>query len=225
MKKTEEEKIETRILGFASADRVEWEHTLENPDLRADIIKLQNEYILPLRDPSELSNWLAWFEPVEIDSDTGELILGLLGQRRENLFKDVKELAGKYGIDPKWLNELMLRVINDSIGWHISPSNGFPTLKWRKNNKGERIHECIITPETDLENPAVLGLIKTWQAIYRSTPPQPQKNRGNPKKLDWRLVWEWRKRHPNVTYEKIANQLHRDPTSVRKILERLDKES
>jgi hypothetical protein len=226
MKKTQEEKTEKRILGFISANRVEWERITENPELRADIIQMQNEYGFPLEcNPQEMSDWLGWTEPIDVDKNTMEMIFGSLGQRREKLFKEIKELVDKYNIDPKWIDELKLWVINDSIGWHSGIIIGLPSYTLRKNDEGKWTVEIIITPETDLEYPKVIEGIKILRAKYRIPPPQPQSTRGNPRKLDWRPVWEWRKRHPSVTYEEIAKQLDRAPDSVRKALERLDKES
>ena len=90
-------------------------------------------------------------------------------------------------------------------------------------------HELIITPETDLENPMVLNYIKDWQqwAITNSNetiadrPPQPHKIRGSTKK-DWRPLWEWALRHPQVTRKEISKMLKINYTEVKRKLEELD---
>lgn len=82
-------------------------------------------------------------------------------------------------------------------------TKGFPTFKYRPNEDGEWVHECIITPETDLRNP-LLDTIKQWQVARIEKPPLPIKN-GKVK--DWRPVWEWKNRHPDVSDREIAEML------------------
>jgi hypothetical protein len=79
----------------------------------------------------------------------------------------------------------------------------------------------VITVETDLGNPLVLDTIKKWQDDRRSNPPSPIKVG---KEKDWRPVWEWCKRNPDVTHKEIAEKLKCHRVTVSRALERLDKE-
>lgn len=222
MRKSPEEKAETRARGFASADRVQWERLIKNPELIAEIHKLQGRYGLPLSSNRKVMDWMDWYEPIEINKSTGELIFGEHGKRRERLRHEVKELAQRFRIPREFYDSLHSMVIRETKYLNYM-SMGFPEFRHFRAESGEWRHEWIITPTTDLGNPLVLKVIRDWQAKYWDMPPQPQLTMGS-KKLDWRPVREWEARHPDVTRKQIAKMLSRDYTDVKKRLEALDKE-
>ena len=42
--------------------------------------------------------------------------------------------------------------------------------------------------------------------------------KSNPRKLDWRPVWEWKQRYPDITHKMIAEMLGYHPDTIRKKL-------
>jgi hypothetical protein len=82
-----------------------------------------------------------------------------------------------------------------------------PKFEIYKDQDGNWKWQCIITPETDLTNPMNIHLIQEQQKAWAGDPPQPAKDKNNPRKLDWRPVYEWHKRHPLFTLEEIARKL------------------
>ena len=112
--------------------------------------------------------------------------------------------------------------INKGLGsWSV----GFPSFSAIKDKNGKLKFQCIITPETDLGNPAILNAIRHWQVLHREEIPHPQHARDNKRKLDWRPVWEWRSRHPDVSDTEIAKMLGKNRVTVSRALEKLDKEN
>jgi len=219
-RKPKEEIAEERISGFMEADKMEWERIISNSELRKAILVIQSKYGLPI-PANRLFSWYGWEEPFDIDRQTGKLIFGELGQRREHLEEDVKKIAHIFNVPDKWVSSLdRMITLGGNFPDHLGA--GFPSFQAIKEN-GRFKFECIITPETDLGNPLVLYIIKQWQANNKNEPPQPQKMRGNTRKLDWRPVWEWRKRHPGVTIEEIAKLLGRNRVTVNRALMSLDK--
>ena len=81
---------------------------------------------------------------------------------------------------------------------------------------------CIVTLETDLRNPLVLKTMRYWQGHGRIGPPAPV---TVDRMKDWRPVWEWRNRNPDVSDREIAEMLGLHRVTVSRALERLDKEN
>jgi hypothetical protein len=128
----------------------------------------------------------------------------------------------RFGIPQKFYNSLHRMVIMGNRNPEYK-SMGFPSFKFYKDKDGKLVHECIITPETDLGNPLVLNFIRQWQARQRDDVPHPGPAQNNKRQLDWRPVWEWRNRHPDVTDAEIAQVLGKNRVTVSRALERLTK--
>jgi hypothetical protein len=215
MYQSQEEKYRKRLEDIWSANQSEWERRFsENQEFKSDLRSLQTRFNIPLDSHQSITDWF--------DSQSHETLF--------EFSEEVKALSDKYDIGTKWTNRLWNEIWNyDAIikeqtglerykGWA-----GFP--KWRAFRNGdETIHELIITPETDFENPLVVEFIKSWQRSRRDVPPMPVPSRKKPNQLDWRPVWEWRKRHPNVIHNQIAEMLDYHPVTVRRALANLDKE-
>lgn len=232
MRKNADEKIEIRVHGFINADIVEWQRHTENPDLVREVKKTQKSYGLPVpitRGVKHISardvfDWMGWREPVDIDTTTGELILGPKSQRREKLRSVVNDLMIRFEIPSKFYDSLHSMVVVGDERLH-KLSAGFPSFSFRKDTNGKLVHMCTITPETDLGNPVVLDFIKQWQVLHRDEIPSPQPMRGDKRKLDWRPVWEWRNRHPDVSDVEISKKLGKNRVTVSRAFEKLDKEN
>lgn len=230
MRKKPEDKAEERYSSYVAADRVERQRLFENTELLKEVKKLQVDFGLPL-DPQgkvypsgkQIADWYGWDEPIEVDKSGRKVIYGPKGQRRERLKKEIKALAKRFNIPNKFLSSLKNLVVANNYGYQLF-SAGFPSIRFDKDRDGNLVQELIVTPETDLGNPIVLEFIRDWQKDQLDTLSCPQPiMRG--RRLDWRPVWEWKKRHPDVTYKEIAPHLHRNSTNVRKALAALDKEN
>lgn len=83
----------------------------------------------------------------------------------------------------------------------------------------------VVTPETDIRNSLVIEYIEAWQkaVLERQPIPQPQKIKGS-RKLDWKPVWEWSAKYPQVTRKEISQRLNRSYTQVKRKLKELDEE-
>lgn len=224
MKKTPDEIIMERFLGYEGANRVEWERYLENSELMTEVKAIQKKYGLPLPTIQDVIGWMDWLEPIDINREKGELIFGKHGLRREKLLKDLDDLRKKYDIPSIYKRFLQRLVTTRDKSFLSGGYNPFPELRSRMGKDGKRIFECLITPETDFENPLVIELIKRWQLENGASPPQPVLMRGDKRKLDWRLVWAWHKRHPDVTITEIAKSLSYNRVTVSRELNKIEKE-
>lgn len=219
-------KAEKRAWDFSKADFSEWNRVTENPGLNSEVIRLRESYGLPLDcvHISQCGDWLGWDEPLGFDL-AGEIVtIGEKSRRREQLFTEVRELMARFDIPDKFNISIQNWVI---LGRRVLgyANLGFPTEQGYQSKDGKWIHELIITPETDLGNPLVIEYINYWQSHFAQKPPQPKPLASHPRKLDWRPVWEWRNRHPQVTDREIAEMLNRNRVAVSRALERLDKEN
>lgn len=231
MHKKQDEKFKRRTRAFANADTVEWQRHIENPELINELKKIRDRNDLPIQirgtkhiAAKEVLDWMGWNESIKVNKSKGELILGAKAQRREKVRSEVSELMVRFGIPRKYFDALHQMVLIDNKGLHRWDV-GFPSFRARKDENGKLIYQCIITPETDLGNPAILDFIKRWQVLQRDAIPHPQPMRDNKRKLDWRPVWEWRNRHPDVSDAEIAKLLGKNRVTVSRSLEKLDKEN
>jgi hypothetical protein len=216
MSKNQEKKYQKRLENIWTADQSEWERRfLDNQEFESDLRNLRTRFNIRINSVLKIAGWF--------DAQTPETLF--------QFSEKVKELSEKYDIGAKWTDRFWKEIwqVNDRIkeqtgmesfrGW-----SGFPV--GRVTRKGtEIIHELIIKPETDIDNPLVIEFIKAWQRNRRNDPPMPIQSQENPRKLDWRPVWEWRKRHPGVSYAELAEMLNYHPVTVRRALTLLDKEN
>jgi hypothetical protein len=179
-----------RLAAQGDADAVEWERLVtDNVKLQLDLRVLRGKYGLPITEGR------------------------LTGETAQRLWSDLSALRVKHRLPEKWRLHLYLLAVFGELG---QPSGiVLPVSRSRQLGDGTVKHELIITPETDLDNPLVREFIKLWQEEHRDLPPQPQPVLGNTRKLDWRPVLEWKKRHPWVTHGEIDAMLGYAPGSGR----------
>jgi len=211
MPKRTRQQEERRLWKSGQANIDERKRTIdENKELQSELKDLRKRYNLVIQNNSQLIHWLQ-SQPIETLA---------------NFSTSVNAIKEKYSISERMSGDFWAAVWNIPVsdayksfrGW-----NGMPGMRFNKDLK----HELVITPETDITNEFVLVFIKAWQKTmieHDDKPPQPQKPVDS-KRLDWSPVWEWGKRHPQITRKEIAVMLGRPYTVVKSKLEELDKQA
>lgn len=82
---------------------------------------------------------------------------------------------------------------------------GFPSGRWYRKN-GKPYHELIIDDQVDVANPIIQAYILQMQKGF-DAPPKPLPMKNDRRKLDWRPVWEWHKKHPEIGMNDLARLL------------------
>jgi len=210
--KKAEQKLDDRIAGGASF----WERINSDPDFLRAKGKLQAKYALPLDYDIRLHNkaWRDW-------SGVGEKTTSPRAKRGRDFYADVEALLKKFDVPAAWHTDLIAAIAGESI-YHAQEVSSSPTFELNFDDHGKLKWRCIITPETDLTNPMNLDLIRTQQKQYAPAPPQPVKDKRNPRQLDWRPVYEWRKKYPLFTFEELAEKLGYSSDRVRLKLAELE---
>lgn len=220
-RKMSKDKFWTRAESYGISELVEWNRHLENLKLKKDIVEIQAKMKLPLclRD-----NLMDYEDPIYIEwmgwDEKNKVIKNNKNKRRKKLINEVTKILDKYYVPAQYFGSLFYFVLTgkQSEGYL---TKGFPSFTYHRDENGEWKHKCIITPETDLENPLILDIIKDWQIARQTKIPLPIK-RGKSK--DWRPVWEWKKRHPNISDREIADMLHLNRVTLSRALEKLNNE-
>lgn len=240
MRKSMEEKTEKRAQDFANAERMQWERLIENPELIKEVQNLQSRYGLPVPSYRAMFAWQGVFEPIVVKNKEGQLVLGERLQRFLRFSREIEKLEKQFEIPKKFLSNFNSWISMANKG-PLAFSMGLPSCNVELNEK----KEYIITPnitKADLGNPMSLEVLKYLQVLtpanleklkdmgtYRpldlDPPPQPQPFRNNQKKKDWRPVWEWHKRHPDVTFEEIAEMMGLNPTTVKRHLGEIERQT
>jgi hypothetical protein len=219
------DKLWRRANNYGNAELLEFQRHIKNKELREDVRKTRTEASLPLslksgkvffEDPTYI-DWMGWEE-------LNEAVKSKKDKRRRKVIKRVRGILDKYKIPSHFFGSLFDFVVTGE-STHSYQTKGFPYFvhgadKFQSNDFAEWKYLCIITPETDLENPLVLENIKEWQLRYKNIPPQPI---IVGRKKDWMPVWEWRKRNPDVSIGEIAKLLKVHRVTVSRALNQLDK--
>jgi hypothetical protein len=217
----DDQKSWRRVSKFTRAERVEWHRILESPKLKRDIQDIQANFGLPLsslahkplfENPAYV-RWIGW-------ADWKKTGRTERPEKLRTLIKEVSRLVRGYRIPPQYFGSLWNSIMTGREGPSYQ-SGGFPAFRMEKTENGEWEHLCIVTPETDLRNPLVLKSILDWQLKVRTSPPKP---RRAGRRTDWRPVWEWHNRNPEVTDQQIARMLGHNRVTVARAFERLDQE-
>lgn len=194
-----------RLWNSGHADISERERTIkENQELRAECADLRKRYEITF---SNIQEQVHWFEtqPIEILSQFAN---------------EVKAIREKYCIGERVSGAFWSVVWNlPASGWKTHNLGSMPKIHFEKG-KGFTV---LITPETDIRNEFVIEFIETIQKNTLTKPPQPTQINGS-RKLNWRPVWEWSLRHPQVTIKEIAQKLNRNYTDVKRRLKELGRE-
>ena len=194
-----------------------WERFIQEPAYLKAKTELQKRYRLPVAYDIRWNHakWRKW--------------LGLEGQaagpekkRGEAFLQEVHALLKRFEIPESWHPDF----IADIAGQTHDPMTGpnAPRFNYYQSADGEWKWECIITPETDLTDPFILGLIQSQQKEYAGEPPRPARNAADPRKRDWRPLYEWHKRHPLFSIAEIAEKVGLAPETVRRGFHKLEKD-
>lgn len=212
---------------IAKADQVLFNRIFQSEEFKSEVKQIRQKFGLPLPSRGDLFEWRGENEPnfgIIGTTESGEPILGQRRRRSEEFNWELAALAKRIGIRKNFFAYLREFVMFDTTWMPVYFGMGYPTITRRMKEDSTFFEEMIITPDTDIDNPKVINYIKDWQIQQRDAPPEPKLSESNRKKLDWRPVWEWEKRHPSVTRKVIAKMLNRDAVSVRRELENIDEE-
>lgn len=179
--------------------------------------EIQAQYGLPLNYDIRLnySEWIKWIGYEEKPTSK-------TAKRGQAFLKDVHSLFKKLEVPDAWYDDLISEIAGQAIYGHSSEPWSSPKCERYRDHEGNWKWRCIITPETDLTNPMYIEMIQSQQKINAGDPPKPTKDKMNPRKLDWRPVYEWYKRHPLFTLEEIAKKIGYPAHRVRLKLAELD---
>ena len=170
---------------------------------------LQAKYGLPLSIDIRLNygEWAKWL-------GNGEKSTSPRAKRGRAFLRDAYALFKRFEVPEAWHDDLIAEIAGRSSGSSLEEW-GIPKFEVYKDSDGNWKWQCIITPETDLTNPTYLEMIQSQQKQYAGNPPKPAKDKTNPRKLDWRPVYEWHRRHPLFTLEEIAKTIGYPAHTVR----------
>ena len=223
-------KLWKRANQIGNAELLEFQRYIENRSLREDVRKIQIELSLPL----SLNNDTFWEDPIYLDwmgwDEPRETIQKQKTKRRRKLVREVRKILDKYKIPLHFFGSLHSFIVYDNRV-HTYQTKGFPQYIHGPHKFGDYGFDewqplCVITVETDLANPLVLENIKAWQRRYKQIPPhRPPLPIQIGRKKDYRPVWEWQKRNPDITDKEIAKMLGKNRVTVVRALKRLDKEN
>jgi len=183
-----------------------WDRISRDPDFLEARRRIQARYGLPLPYDirTEGEKWLDWMgieaEPASKQAKRGRAFL-----------KDLHDLFRKFQVPEAWQPDFIAE-----IAGLASEESGRPKFNLYKDSEGNWKWECVITPETDLTDPLILESIQRGQKEYAGNPPPPARDKKHPRRLDWRPVYEWHKRHPLFTIAEIAKKIKHAPRTVRR---------
>jgi len=192
-----ERKMDESIKGGISL----WDRIMNDPEFIKAKREIQARYGLPVSFDIRFNNteWIRWMgydeRPTSKTAKHGQAFL-----------KDVRALFKKFEVPTSWYDDFIAEIAGQSYG-HTLEVWSSPKFEIYKDDEGNWKWRCIITPETDLTNPMYLEMIQSQQKQYAGDPPKPIKDKTNPRKLDWRPVYEWYKQHPLFTLEEIAKKI------------------
>lgn len=197
-----ERKMNERIKGGVSF----WERINEDSDFVKEKLKIQTRYNLPLREktsiPDKYQQLFNWLEDPKN------------AKRKEAFYHDVDAVCKKFCIPEEWHGDVIAVITGINVPHNLEPWSN-PKFEISRDKEGNLKWRCIITPETDLTNTATIYLIQSQQKAFAGNPPMPIRDKANPRKYDWRPVYEWHKRHPLFTIEEIAKKLGYTPQRIR----------
>jgi hypothetical protein len=176
---------------------------------------IQVRYGLPLPYDIRLDyqHWLEWQGQAGRPS-------ARKAKRRRAFAKDIHELFKTFEVPEAWHIDFLAELAG-------TPSDAFNEagslrVNYYQAENGDWKWECILTPETDLTNPAVLKFIQSQQKEFADPPPRPARTQSGSRKLNWRPLYEWHKRYPLFSMEEIAEKIEYPPETVRRKFRELE---
>lgn len=194
----------------------EWNRlVMENADLMAEVRYLRHRLIeFPLGSSQEYVDWVAWHE--KTDSEQLELY-----------YSEKKRLLKKYGLR-KWGLEFHIFLVFGEVDIPSWTPEIVPILIGTPKINDKRIYEVKIDPKVDVSNPRIQRYIDALHRIEveRTDPPPAPMTGGfsDPRKKDWRPLWEWCQRYPYFTRADIARMLGLNRTYVSRKLSEIEKQ-
>lgn len=202
----------------AKGGRSHWDRINSDPDFIKEKREIQAKYGLPLDYDIRLNN-LKWINWVGYD----EKPTSRIAKRGRAFFKDINVLFNNFDIPQSWRMDFLSAIAGQQIYGPSLDVWSSPTFEHYKDKDGNFKWRCIITAETDLTNPFYIDMIREEQKTWAGNPPQPIKDKTNPRKHDWHPVYEWYKRHPLFTIEEIADKIGYAPQTVRREFAHIEK--
>ncbi|HEU0296118.1 MAG TPA: hypothetical protein VFR47_25510 [Anaerolineales bacterium] len=186
-----------------------WDRVNQDPRFLSAKRPIQARFGLPLPYDIRLDyqRWLEWQGRAGRPS-------ARKANRRRAFAKDIHELFKKFEVPEAWHIDFLAEIAG-------TPSDAFSEagnlrINYYQAENGDLKWECIITPETDLTNPAVLKFIQGQQKEFSDPPPRPASTQAGSRKLDWRPLYEWHQRYPLFSIEEIAEKIEYPPETVRR---------
>ncbi len=216
MKKINWQKVQRKMDQRRKAGSSQWERINNDPDFIKAKREIQVRYGLPVPydihvHNSEWNKWMGYDE-----KPTSQM-----AKRGQDFLSDLNVLFKKFEVPDDWYDDFIAEIAGRSWG-HADDLWTGPKFEHYKDREGNWKWRCIITPETDLTNPLYLKMIQDQQKKHAGDPPKPIKDKMNSRKLDWRPVYEWYKRHPLFTIEEIAKKIGYPAQRVRLKLAELE---
>ena len=201
MKKVNWQLAERKMDEGIKGGRSLWDRITNDPEFIKVKHEIQARYGLPLNYDIRLNNheWIRWMGYDEKPTNKAS-------KRGKAFLSDIHALFKKFEVPDSWHDEMIAETAGRTYGPSLEAWNS-PKFEIYKDQDGNWKWQCIITPETDLTNPMNIKLIQEQQKAWAGDPPRPTKDKNNPRKLDWRPVYEWYKRHPLFTLEEIAHKI------------------
>jgi hypothetical protein len=195
-----------------------WQRISRDPNFLKAKGKIQSRYGLPLPYDIRLDHqkWLDWL-------GTREKSTNPRAKRGRAFLKEIRALFKKFEVPEAWQDDFIADIAGLSSADSLEEWSR-PRFNVYKDSGGNWKWECTITPETDLTNPLILQLIQRGQKEYAGDPPKPVKDKSNPRKFDWRPLYEWHKRHALFTIEEIAKRVDHPPQAVSRAFAELEKD-
>ena len=185
------------------ADRAEWERLTGDPELKTELHKVRARNDLPLPNLGQV--W-EWFDRI--------------GNKKWLQFdKELNQLRKGFGIGDEWGQAFLYLVLLLEPHPFLIRRRGGIVARPPIEGVRSRWRLDISDPSVDVNDPHFAYLVRQFrERLLKDLPPQPQPMKDNPRELDWRPVWEWKKRHPEVPNREIAEMLDRKHQTVRKKL-------
>lgn len=192
MRKREQDKGKERLKNFKDAIEGEWQRLTDYEEIK--------EAIRDFRRKHGLRNG--------IKTNRGIIYYGD-GFKQSILYSEFDEFAKRFNIPPefkKTFEALVLCGFEDDNLYYWNDRRHTPRFR-EQYNDGKIIYECILLPDTDIDNPLIMEQIRQWQIEHREKPPRPIKSRTKKRGSDYSPVREYRMRHPDVSLKWIAKEL------------------
>ena len=217
-KKDTNKVMKTRQDELIKADMLQFKReVIGNKALRNDVSELQKRLGLPIPDGKEFVLWqMAMLEQCEQTNHIGQ----------DPLSAGEEALIEHYGLQ-RWEEGIRSLVrhgeVNGGVTWLAVAKGIYPSFKRRDDGSWY----LEVTAYTWLDSPSVQRMMRAWQlkqlAKVDPMPTHRKRLASNKRAFDWRPLWEWSKRHPNIRIKEIAIALGLKESYVYRVLGAINK--